>query len=242
MNKDREKRILEILLKEKKVFVKELAKRLYASEPSIRRDLASLEEQSLLKRIHGGAVLDESNNVDIRIPFILRELEQSDAKIIMAQKAAELVQDGDTVMLDASSSAYSLIPFLSNKSQLTVITSGVKALTKLGEHHISVFSTGGELLPASFSLVGNDAHQMIENYNADIAFFSCRGLSLDGIATDFSIEENLVRQKMMERAAKKVLLCDSKKIGKKFMHNLCRIQDIDAVISETDLPEELEKI
>ena len=126
MSKEREKSILESLLKRKSVTVKELAKELYASESSIRRDLNNLEGQGFLRRIHGGAVLEEQSNSYMKIPFAIRELENYDAKLIIAKKAAELVKDGDTVMLDASSSAYALIPFLTKKSSITVITSGVK--------------------------------------------------------------------------------------------------------------------
>ena len=105
MNKDREKYILSKLLREKQVFVKDLAKELYASEPSIRRDLASLEKQNMLRRVHGGAIIEGSSSSHLKIPFAIRELESYDAKIIIARKAAEKVSDGDTVMLDASSSA-----------------------------------------------------------------------------------------------------------------------------------------
>lgn len=236
MNRDREKQILEILLQERRVSVSDLAKRLYASEPSIRRDLIRLESRSLLKRIHGGAILEESNNSVTRIPFVLRELEQSDAKLLMAQKAARLVKEGMIIMLDGSSSAYSLIPFLCGKQDITVITSGVKALIKLGEYRIPAYSTGGHLLPSCLSLVGEDAHHTVARYNADIVFFSCRGLTLDGRLTDFSIEENIVRQKMMARSKQKVLLCDSNKIGKEYMHNLCHISEIDGIVSEAPLP------
>ena len=85
MNKEREKSILEIAIKEKAVTVKNLAQRLYSSEPSIRRDLCSLEKQGLLKRTHGGAVLNENALNEIKIPFLIRELEKSDEKIKIKQ-------------------------------------------------------------------------------------------------------------------------------------------------------------
>lgn len=93
MNKEREKSILEIAIKEKTITVKNLAQRLYASEPSIRRDLCSLEKQKLLKRTHGGAVLDENALSEIKIPFLIRELEKNDEKIKIARKAADLIPD-----------------------------------------------------------------------------------------------------------------------------------------------------
>lgn len=236
MNKEREKRILEEILKTKKVTVKELANKLYASEPSIRRDLVSLERQNLIKRIHGGAILEENGTSSTKIPFVIREMEQSDAKILMAQKAAELVNDGDVIFLDASSSAYNIIPYLALKNDITVITCGVKALSKLSEYNIKTICTGGALIPSCQALVGDDAYSIIEQNNADIFFFSCRGLSDEGFLTDISAQENYVRRKMIKHAKRSYLLCASEKVGKKYYHNLCSTDDITGIISEKDAP------
>lgn len=233
MNKDREKAILELLLKKKRVTVKELARVLYASEPSIRRDLLQLEKQNLIRRVHGGAVLEEHSTSLSKIPFVLRELEDHDAKRIMAQKAAALVESGQVIFLDASSSAYAMIPYLAAKTNLTVITSGVKALMLLAEYGIPAFATGGRLLPTCLSLVDDDAIATVKKYNADWAFFSCRGLSPDGWVTDISIEENRVRAAMMGQARRSVLLCASEKFNKTYLHNLCHRDDL-TVISDIE--------
>ena len=237
MNKEREKKILEEILKSKKVTVKELAKKLYISEPSIRRDLSSLEKQNLIKRIHGGAVIEENGISATKIPFVIRELEQSDAKIFMAQKAASLVKDGDVIFLDSSSSAYNIIPYLALKNNITVITCGIKALAKLGEYNIKAICTGGTLIPSCQTLVGDDAYNIIEQNNADIFFFSCRGLSSEGLLTDISEQENYVRRKMMKNSAKSYLLCASEKFNKKYFHNLCSVKDITGIISEKEIPD-----
>ena len=241
MNKEREKKILEEILKTKKVTVNELAKKLYISEPSIRRDLVSLEKQNLIKRIHGGAVIEENGISATKIPFVIRELEQSDAKIIMAQKAANLVKDGDVIFLDASSSAYNIIPHLALKNNITVITCGIKALAKLGEYNIKAICTGGMLIPSCQTLVGDDAYNIIEQNNADIFFFSCRGLSSEGMLTDISEQENYVRRKMMKNSKKSYLLCASEKFDKKYFHNLCSVKDITGIISEKELPDSFKK-
>lgn len=237
MNVEREKLILKKILKDKRVTVKELAQSLYVSEPSVRRDLASLEKQNLIKRIHGGAIIENHSASYLKIPFAIREMEDFDAKCIIAQKASELVKDGDVIMLDASSSAYAIIPYLTERNNITVITCGVKALIQLGEYGITAYSTGGRLLPSCMSLVDSDAMRTISEYNADIVFFSCRGISPDGNITDFSIEENLIRREMIKHSKKSVLLCASEKLNKTYMHNLCSINDIDLIISEVDFPE-----
>ena len=230
MNKDREKSILEIVIKEKAVTVKDLARRLYASEPSIRRDLCSLEKQKLLRRTHGGAVLDENALSEIKVPFLIRELEKSDEKITIARKAAAFVPDGSIVFLDASTSAYVMIPFLAEKRNLIVITNGIKALAKLSESHITCIGTGGNVVHSCLAFVGEDALRTIAEYNADFCFFSCRGLSEDGKITDIAQSENAVRRKMIEHAKSSYLLCTSDKIGKTCYHNLCTADDITGVI------------
>ena len=232
MSKEREKIILETLLKQKKVSVKELSGILYISEPSVRRDLADLERQNLIKRIHGGAVIEETALSKNKIPFLIREYEQSSAKSVIAQKAIELVKDNDVVFLDASTSAFRLIPFLASKRNLTVITNGVKALSGLAEYDINTISTGGRLISSCLALVGEDAYRTIESVNANIAFFSCRGLSDDGYLTDISSEENFIRQKMIKHSDRSYLLCAQDKIGKKYFHNLCHRDALDGVISE----------
>ena len=232
MSIDREKQILEILLKEKKSSVKQLAKILFVSEPSVRRDLQSLEKQNLIKRIHGGAVLEETALSKNKIPFLIREYEQSSAKTMIAKKAIDLICDNDIVFLDASTSCYYLIPFLASKRNLTVITNGVKTLIKLAEYGINTISTGGALLNSCLALVGEEAYKTIETYNADIALFSCRGVSNDGYLTDFSLEENNARKKMIQHARKSYLLCTSEKIGKSYFHNLCHKDDITGIIHE----------
>ena len=89
MNKEREKLILEKLVRQKKVTVKEIAKELYVSEPSVRRDFISLEKQNLIKRIHGGAIIEETALSKNKIPFALREMEESTSKLVIAKKAVE---------------------------------------------------------------------------------------------------------------------------------------------------------
>lgn len=232
MNKEREKIILEMLLKKKRVTVKELSHTLYISEPSVRRDLADLEKQSLIKRIHGGAVLEETLISKNKIPFIIREYEQSSAKTIIAQKASEYVKDNDIVFLDASTSAFRVIPFLLSKANITVVTNGVRALTSLADFNINTISTGGRLVNSCLALVGDEAYKTIDSINANIAFFSCRGLSEDGHLTDISPEEDYVRQRMIKNAEHSYLLCASDKFGKKYYHNLCHKDDIDGIISE----------
>lgn len=239
MHTERERRILEILLQEKQVSVKELSKRLFTSEPTIRRDLVSLENQHLLKRVYGKAILEDNDTTKRRIPFIIREMDQQQEKIRIAKRAAALIDDGTVIFLDASSSAYNLIPFLTSKRNLTVITNGLKTQMKLAEANIRTISTGGVLLNSSYALVGDESYKTIERYNADFFFFSCRGLSDDGELTDISEPEDYVRNKMIEHSKASYLLCNSNKVSTKYFHHLCHASQLSGIISECDPPEQL---
>lgn len=239
MSKERERSILEILVRQKRVSVKELAAALYISEPSVRRDLAQLEQQRLIKRVHGGAVLDETGISQLKIPFVIRELENTDEKVRIARRASQLVHDGDTVFLDASSSAYNLVPFLLSKNELTIITSGIKTMTALAEYGRRVLCTGGDVMNTCLSLVGDTAVETVHHYHADICFFSCRGISETGELSDISREENLVRQAMIARSRTAYLLCTRNKLGKQFYHRLCHASDLGGILSDAPLPESL---
>ena len=235
MNKEREKAILEILSKERRVTVNDLAKRLYASCPSIRRDLVSLEKQQLLRRIHGGAILEENCISAQKIPFVIREYEQADKKVEIARRASEFVSDGDVIFLDASSTAYNMLPFIESKKDITVITNGLKIINSLSESHVKCISTGGTFMPSCMVFVGDDAVRTVSYYHADKVFFSCRGISESGELTDISSEENRVRLAMIERSDKSYLLCTGEKIGKVYTHKLCDREEITSIITEEDV-------
>ena len=79
----------------------------------------------------------------------------------------------------------------------------------------------------------------MKRYNADIVFFSCRGLSMDGKLTDNSIEENSLRKIMLRHGKKRVFLCDSSKVGNTYLNNLCHLSEVDEIICEQPLPERL---
>jgi DeoR/GlpR family transcriptional regulator of sugar metabolism len=154
----------------------------------------------------------------------------------MGAKAASLVKDGMVVMLDGSTSAFHLVPYLAQRKDLIVVTSGAKTAVALAEANIRTFCTGGQMLIHSFSYVGEQAENCIRSFNADICFFSCHGLTDAGYMTDLSVEEANLRKIMFRFAKQKILLCDSSKFGKTCFYNIGHIRDIDGVISEKELP------
>ena len=236
---DREERILAALLEKESMSAQELSAKLYVSLPTIRRDLIKLEQKGKIVRTHGGAQL-LTQAADQKIPFYLRQQEQNDAKSQMAQKAVELIQDGNIIMLDGSTSAHSIIPLLSRFNNLIVITCSAKSAFLLGEMGIQNICTGGRMITGSLCYVGEDAERTVSNYHADLAFFSCRGLSESGWLTDTSVEENRLRRCMLRQSARRVLLCDSSKMGNVYLNSLCHLSEIDDLICEESVPRNLQ--
>ncbi len=238
MIEERQKRIIDELKKNPNISVKELSEKLFVSEPTVRRDFTELHNRGIITKIYGGAILNTTAAYR-EIPFFLRENEQSLTKSEMGRRAAAMVEDGMVVMLDGSTSAYHIVPYLSRLKNLTVITSGAKTAVALAESNIRTFCTGGQMIIHSYSYIGKQAEDFIRNINADILFFSCHGLDIRGKMTDNAIEEVNIRKVMLEHSAKKILLCDSSKFGKTYFYNMGSIADIDGIVSDATLPNEL---
>ena len=233
---ERHRRILDELAERPDITVRELASRLFVSEPTVRRDLTELHRRGFVTKVYGGAILNRGA-ADREIPFLLRENEKSSVKAEMGRRAADLVHDGMVVMLDASTSAYNIVPYLARHKDLIAVTSGAKTAVALAEANIRTFSTGGQMLIHSYSYTGEAAENFVRGINADILFFSCRGLDADGQMTDMAIEEANLRRVMFAKCKRRVLLCDGSKIGKTYFYNMGNVRDIDEVISDSPLPD-----
>ena len=222
--------ILKILQKKGNTSVHYLSKQLFVSEPTIRRDLTELEKQGKIKRTFGGAVYCEVLNIEL--PLSLRENTDISAKKEIAEKASKHLKSGQVLFLDASSTVSYLIPYILKLDNMTIVTNSPKLSLELAKNNINSLSTGGIMLNNSIAYVGSYAEKFILDFNADIIFFSCRGVSDDGFLTDSSIEESSIRRVMLSKSNKKIFLCASNKIGKKYMNNICHLNDIDEMITE----------
>ena len=231
--KERENAILEYLMEHKEATVSELAHTLFVSEPTMRRDLYALSRAGKLLRTHGGAAYKGARGENL--PQAFREREQTNAKAIIARRALSLIEDGATVMVDASSTAAELLKLLGDRPDIVVVTNNAGAPMLLSETAVKTFVSGGELARGTYAFVGGYTEEFLRTFRADVCFFSVRRLSSDGELSDNAIAENAVRRVMMARAKKKVLLLDSKKLGDACMNTLCSLDEIDTVVSETDI-------
>ena len=231
---EREQEILKILSGESYATVKQLSQWLYTSESSIRRDLALLENQGMVKRSYGGVEL--VRNSSRVIPFSTRAHHNIAAKKIMAQKAGSLIQDGNIVFLDQSSSAFFVAYELINKSKITIVTNNIEIISLLSQSDAEVISCGGRLSRANRNcLLGNDAHRIFSEMHADFMFFSAKSLSDDCTIYDCDREEVCIRNTMLSNAEKKVFLCDSEKFSHYSGYRQCSLKEVDYLITEKDV-------
>lgn len=237
---ERRKAILGILEKDHIASVENLAKIFNVSESTIRRDLDIIAGNGMIRRTYGGAVLLE--NLTAELPIVVREHENTDAKQNIAIAAVKLIRNGATIIMDTSSTVTAMVPFLNVFNGLTVITNGIKTAYLLNNFgKITTYCTGGRLREHNMSLVGMTACQRLGEINADIAFISCRGLSIEKGVTETSEEETQVKKIMLTAAAKTVLLCDSTKLGLVLMNRVCEIGQLNTIITDKPLPDEYEK-
>ena len=231
--KDRANSILEYLSQNREATVDELCAKFFVSVATIRRDLKALAEAGKIIRTHGGAFL--SSFPGESIPQELREKEYVLEKDIIARKCLDLIHDGDSLMIDASSTCFQLIKLLSAKNSIVLITNSTKASFVSAKTGVKTIVTGGEVSKTSFSYVGSIAEETIRKFNADICFFSVCSLSPDGMLTNNSTSENQLCRVMLERSKKSVLLLNSQKIGEPKLNTLCMLKDVDYVVCESDI-------
>lgn len=238
--REREEQILSILQVRNQISVSELSKMLYTSESSIRRDLNSMELDGLIKRTHGGAEL-LGDNPSI-VPFSHRLHYKILEKKKIAKKALEYIADGQVIFLDQSSSALFIAHELTQFKHITVITNNIEILSTMANSELKIYSSGGYISPTNRNcLIGEDAHDIFSKTHADVTFFSTKALSSDGILYDFTREEIHIHNTMLENSNKNVFLCDSGKFGKRSHYKQCSLKDVDAMISEVNLPEQYSK-
>lgn len=228
---ERRNSILEKLQEEKRVVVSELSQLYQVSEETIRRDLDKLDKEGLCIKSYGGAVLAEDNNVDM--PFQVRKKSNVEAKQKIAELVADLVEDGEHIMLDASSTAVFIAKALKNKERLTVVTNSVEIMLELSDvSGWNIISTGGDLKEGYLGLFGPKTISSIREYNGEKAIISCKAFNLEHGFFDPNPEFASTKQAMMEHTNDCILAVDSSKLGKFAFAKVGDLKDISIVVTD----------
>lgn len=231
----RQQQILDYLNEAHSAKVSELASKLFTSESSIRRDLAFLESTGIVTRLHGAVMLSQYRN-DV-VPADLRDSSNSACKEIIARQAAQFIHDGDTIIFDSSSTVRRICKYIKGNKNVKIITNNIQICSELKGSDITVYCTGGEFFQKRDCFLGRFAEDFLRSINADSVFFSCKGLSKDGLITDVSEQEISMRKAMLRQARNSFFLCDSSKIGSKYSFTVCEATDVTKILCDEELPE-----
>jgi len=226
--------IVEIMQGQGYTTVQYLCDTLHFSTATINRDLNLLAKQQILRRSYGGAELITERHVPV--PF--RTHKARIEKRLIARRAAELADDGDTVFIDASTTAQYMAQYLTQKKNLTVITNNMAVAAYLSEYGVECICLGGQVLESPSMLGGDDTVEAAARYRADKLFFATRGMTADGLVGGSIF--TAVHRAMMRGSARKYYLIDHAKFTADCKIVLCTLDEVDCVISDTPFPEELQ--
>ena len=234
---ERRNLILEKLQDEKKVVVSELSVLFDVSEETIRRDLERLDREGLAVKSYGGAVLNETSSLDM--PFNVRKKRNMHGKQVIAGLVDGLVQEGEHIIVDPSTTAVAIVKALKSKRRLTVITNSIEVLVELSDvSGWDIISTGGTLRESYLALVGPKAMDGICSFNADKVFLSCKGLDMEKGITDANEMFSQVKQTMLKCAKQRILAVDYTKFDNIAFSQICELKAIDMIVTDVRPSEE----
>ena len=228
--KTRKDSIIEILEEQGYVTVKYLMETLHYSSATINRDLNDLQAQHLITRSYGGAELVGSTYVPV--PF--RSHKMRAEKRYIGRAAAGLVEDGDTIFIDGSTTSQCMEQSLVGRKNLTVITNNILLAANLSTHGVRVICLGGEIVEAPSMLCGAETVENAARYRVDKMFFSTGAVSGDGMIA--SGVYDLVLRAVAKRARQVVYLVDHKKVDQPFHTVWGDFSEVDTVISDYEFP------
>lgn len=234
----RKAHILERISSEESISVADLAQTLGVSEMTIRRDLAELEKEGLLKRVHGGAISSFGRSYEP--PYTLRNAQSIAAKKAIARAAADMVAEGDSVALDVGSTVFEVARLLSQRRGLTIVTPSVRVLGLfLRNKNVRTIVTGGMLRNGEESLVGDLACHAFRDLFVDKLFLGLGGIDGENGLTEYNWDDALVKRAMIRSAKEVIVVGDSSKFERTAFARIAEIADVHVLISDRPPPDKL---
>lgn len=236
LNSTRQIQMKAYIQQKKNVTVQELMEHFNVSDMTVRRDLIQLEKLGIFKRVHGGVVYREEQEEGF-LPSKPDDSHKKEKERI-AEKAASFVQPGQSVLLDAGSTALEVARALLSRTDITVITNAVHVASLLSQNaKLQVIMTGGDVLHATQSLVGPATVQFLRRLQVDHAFIGCSGISLERGLMNSSMAEGEVKWTMMNVSRQVHVVADHTKFERTAFHIFAGWDCVDAVISTAQVKE-----
>lgn len=237
MKSHRHQQIIDLISQQRTVKNTELMERFNISIETVRRDLEELEEKGVLRRVYGGAVINTVLGSEPE--YTSRTQDHHREKCAIAAAAAALIHPQDTVYLGVGTTVQSMVRYMKQLGEVTVFTNALRTAVELSDNPgCQVILPGGQLRARELTLSGFPAEDNFTHFNVDKAFIGIGGITEDGI-TDFHTGEARLHRQLIRNARQSIALADSSKLGLRAMNNVCTLEEIDTVITDSNAPRHL---
>lgn len=232
---EREREILTALRQQGRISVKNMARQLEVTPETVRRDLKELEQRSLLRRTHGGAVKLE--RLSFSTPVTARKGLHDEEKVAISRVAAELIEENSTIAIDAGTTTIHLAEAISHERRLTVVTYSLIVASTLAAHpNVTVHMLGGEVKTNSRATIGDWASNAIERITLDQVFLSVDGINEKHGLTTHNMGEAVVKSKLIDASRQAVVLADHSKLMREEFSRVASLELIDLIITDHNAP------
>jgi DeoR/GlpR family transcriptional regulator of sugar metabolism len=235
----RRQKLLDLVLSQPGLRVPELASLLGVSEGTIRNDFIALSKSGKIMRVRGGAVIIDDLTSGSSPAFSIRARMNAEIKDAIAKNAASRITDGDSILLDASTTVYAMARYLQDRRGLRVITNGIEVARLLASNiSNTVILLGGVLRPDGTSITGSLSEKFIRDLHIGKAFVSCSGFSLLAGLTEVDIHEAQLKEIAIRSAAQVIALVDASKFGKEDLTSFASIDQITHLYTDSNLSQD----
>lgn len=239
LRKERQQQIVKLLQEQSMVKIKELAPQFGTSIITIRRDLDELEQNGLIKKVYGGAVLAPRKGTENQHPFFsVRTQRCHTEKQRIGAAAAALVQPNETIVLDIGTTALEIAKCLKHREDITVLTSSLPVLNELADSRLTVYSLGGLLRGNELALCGSLAFHVLNAFLVDKAFIGAGGITLENGITDYNRDSAELCAVMTQRARQTILVTDSSKFGHDASAVIGSLDSVDTIVTDNGIPQQ----
>lgn len=208
-----------------------------SSTATVRRDLTHLESKGLLKRVHGGATVDQMEQEE---DYSEKSVKNLSKKLKIAQKAAELIEDGDTIFIDAGTTTYEMMPFI-RASNITVVTNSITLIDQLVRNGHNTHVLGGKVKPSTKAVVGHDVIEKLKTLSFDKCFVGVNAIDIHHGYTTPDEDEAYIKRTAVEQAIRAFVLADSSKFERSAFVKFAGVEEA-VIITENENHPFLEKI
>ena len=213
--------------------VEELSEALNVSKATIRRDLAQLDADKVILRTHGGAIKYDKS-LTKEVPIYLRIHMQKAEKEQVADAAAEMIHEGDTIFIGAGTTGRALASKLDRFSRLTVVTNDIDVAKEVAQTDNALLVLGGRLKDSSCTLLGFFTEGMLRELHIDTAFMAADAVDVENGFRDFDVDEISFKRLVLSVTERTIMMCDISKFKKRAFVNICPFSAVSAMITNED--------